>query len=106
MFLSPWAGGLVRVSVLDCRDATADHPCALVLVRPAADASRLAPSDVRLLGALVDGWGHDRIRTVRGVSDPAGRARRLAHDLALPSPEALVQHAAREGLFLPPLLWR
>jgi hypothetical protein len=41
-FLSPWADGLLRVTVLDCRDETADHLCSLVLVRPAGDAAHLA----------------------------------------------------------------
>ena len=104
--LSLCAGTLHRVSVLDCRDESADHLCALVLVRPAGEASRLALSDVRLLGALVDGWDDDRIRTGMGIVDPAGCVARLAGDLGLPSTSALVQHAAREGLYLPPSLWQ
>jgi hypothetical protein len=105
-FLSPWAGGLLRVSVLDCRDETADHLCSLVLIRPAGDASHLRPSDVRLLGALVEGWDDERLRSGLGLSDPSGYAQELARRFALPSAQALVQHAAREGLFLPPALWR
>jgi hypothetical protein len=105
-FLSPWAGGFLRVSVLDCRDETADHLCSLVLVRPTGEASNLGLSDVRLLGALVDGWDDERIRADAGFSDPAGYARQLARDLAFPSTDALVQYAAREGLHLPPMLWR
>jgi len=104
-FLSPWAGGLLRVSVLDCRDETADHLCSLVLVRPAGDASHLGASDLRLLGALVEGWDDERIRAWMGVSDPSGYARELTRYLALPSTEALVRHAAREGLYLPSELW-
>jgi hypothetical protein len=104
-FLSKGAGGLLRVSVLDCRDETADHLCSLVLVRPAGDASHLGASDLRLLGALVEGWDDERIRARMGVSDPSGYARELTRHLALPSTEALVQHAAREGLYLPTELW-
>ena len=104
-FLSLWAGTLHRVSVLDCRDETADHLCALVLIRPAGEASWLRQSDVQLLGALVEGWDDDRVRARTGVVDPARRAARLARDLGLPSTSALVQHAAREGLYLPPSLW-
>jgi hypothetical protein len=104
-FLSPWAGTFLRVSVLDCRDETADHLCALALVRPAVDASDLGMRDVKLLGALVEGWDEDRIRAGLGLSDPARSAEQLARRLALPSTEALVQHAGREGLHLPPLLW-
>lgn len=104
-FLSPWAGSFVRVSVLDCRDETADHLCALVLIRPADDASHLGLADLRVLGALVDGWEDDRIRAAVGLPDPAGYVQALARRLALPCAGALVQHAAREGLYLPPALW-
>jgi len=105
-FLSPWGGGLFRVNVLDCRDEAVDHLCLLVLVRPAGHAAHLGMSDVRLLGALVEGWDDDRIRGAMGLSDPSGHARQLARHFALPSTEALVRHAAREGLHLPPMLWR
>jgi hypothetical protein len=105
-FLSPWAGALRRVSVLDCRDEQADHLCSLVLIRPADDASHLELSDLRLLGALVEGWDNERIGAGVGLPDPSGYARELARRLALPSTEALVHHAAREGLYLPPMLWR
>ncbi|GAA1148702.1 hypothetical protein GCM10009606_29230 [Nocardioides aquiterrae] len=104
-FLAVWAGTLLRVGVLDCRDETADHLCALALVRPAGGAADLARSDVRLLGALVEGWDDDRIRAALGLSDPARSAEDLARRLALRSTAALVQHAAREGLYLPPALW-
>jgi hypothetical protein len=104
-FLSPWAGELLRVSVLDCRDETADHLSSLVVISPAGHAAHLGLSDVRLLGALVEGWGDERIRLGMGLSDPHGYAQELARRLALPSTAALVQHAAREGLYVPPLLW-
>jgi len=105
-FLSRWAGRFLRVSVLDCRDETADHLCSLVLIRPAGDASDLGLSEVRLLGAMVEGWDDERIRAGLGLSDPCGFALGLARRLGLPSMGALVQHAAREGLYLPPVLWR
>ena len=104
-FLSPWAGTLLRVSVLDCRDETVDHLRALAVVRPAGRASDLAPSDARLLGALVEGWEDDRIRARLGLSDPARSADELARRLGLPSTDALVRYAVREGLWLPPMLW-
>jgi len=104
-FLSPWVGGLLRVSVLDCRDETADHLCSLVLIRPAGDASDLGLAEVRLLGALIEGWEDERIRADLGMSDPSGYAHDLARRLGLPSTGALVQHAAREGLYLPPMVW-
>lgn len=92
--------------MLDCRDETADHLCSLVLIRPAGDAALLGLSDVRLLGALVEGWDDERIRKELGLTDPSGYAQELARHLALPSVGALVQYAAREGLCLPPMLWR
>jgi hypothetical protein len=104
-FLSPWAGDVVRVSVLDCRDESADHLCSLVLIRPAPDPALLGLPDLRMVGALVDGWDDDRIRAETGVQDPTGYVQALAHRLALPSVDLLVRHAAREGLYLPPALW-
>jgi hypothetical protein len=104
-FLSPWGGGLVRVSVLDCRDDAADHLRSLVLVGPADDAAHLGASNVRLLGALVEGWDDDRIRAATGLCDPSGHAQNLARNLGLPSSDALVRYAAFEGLHLPPELW-
>jgi hypothetical protein len=77
-----------------------------MLVHPAGDASRLGMTDVRLLGALVEGWDEERIRAGVGLSDPSGYAEELARDLGLPSRGALVQRAAKDGLHLPPTLWR
>jgi hypothetical protein len=106
-FISPWAGTLLRVSVLDCRDEIADHLRALVLVRPASDdATRLGLAELSLLGALVEGWDDDRIRSRLRLTEPVASAEELAGRLGLPSAGALVQHAAREGLHLPPLLWQ
>jgi hypothetical protein len=104
-FLAPWAQGLLRVTVLDCRDEAADHLSALVLIGPAGGASHLGGTDVRLLGALVEGWDDERIRAGMGLPDPSGYAAELARELGLPSTGALVQRAAREGLHLPPMLW-
>ena len=104
-FASPWAGGLVRVSVLDCRDETMDHLTSLVLIRPAGDASLLGRSDLQLLGALIDGWDDERVGAEMGLSDPSGRARELAQHLGQPTVEALLLHATGEGLYLPPPLW-
>src|SRR3954454_8115431 len=105
-FLSPWARGFARVSVLNCRDETVDHLSALALIRPAGDASQLGLTDLRLLGALVEGWDDEQIRVGLGLSHPSRDTLELARRLALPSTGALVRHAAREGLHLPPELWR
>jgi hypothetical protein len=104
-FLSPWARALHRVSVLDCRDETADHLSTLVVVRPGGGARDLARADLEFLGALVEGWDDARIQVATGRSDPTGYAVALARRLGLPSRSALVRHAAREGLYLPPALW-
>jgi hypothetical protein len=104
-FLTPWAGGLLRVNVIDCRDESVDHLYAVVLVRPADGAADLGEMDVRLLGALVEGWDYERIRAVLGLSDPVGYAEHLAGHFGLESIGALVQHVAREGLSLPSVLW-
>lgn len=104
-FLCPWRGALLRVRVLDCRDEGVDHLTSLVVVRPPGAASQLGAPELRLLGALVEGWDDDRIRTVLGVPDPPGSAAELAGRLGMPSAGTLVQHAAREGWHLPPMLW-
>ena len=91
--------------MLDCRDETADHLCALALVHHADGVRDLGLADLRLLGALVSGWDDDRVRITPGLPDPARRVEELARRLAVPSREALVQHAARRGLHLPPSLW-
>jgi hypothetical protein len=104
-FLSPWAGTFLGVDVLDCRDETADHLSTLALVRPAAEASRLGSTAVRLLGALVEGWDDDRIRAGLGVPDPSRCADELACRLGLASADAVVRRAAREGWHVPPVLW-
>jgi hypothetical protein len=92
--------------VLDCRDDAADHLSALVLVRPGGEALQFERSDLRLLGALVDGWDDDRIRAGLGLSHASRHLVRLAHDLGFGSTGALLQHAAREGLYLPPPVWQ
>ncbi|MEW1953428.1 hypothetical protein [Terrabacter sp. NPDC080008] len=103
-FISPWSGSLLAISVLDCRDAT-DHLSALVLVRPADHAGGLEMPELRLLGALVEGWDDDRIGAAPGLIRTSGDALRLAERLGLPSVEALVQHAARKGCYVPSALW-
>jgi hypothetical protein len=105
-FVTTWAGSFVRISVLDCRDESADHLTALVLVRPPGEAQRLGRTNLRLLGALVAGWDDKRIRASSGLDDMSGRSSRLASELGFSDVGALVQHAAQEGLYLPPPLWQ
>src|SRR3954471_1262513 len=62
-------------------------------------------AEVQLLGALVEGWDEDRVRAGAVLTHPFAAALRLAGRLGLPSIEALVQHAARRGWYVPPALW-
>jgi hypothetical protein len=104
-FLCPSADGQVRITVLDCRDETADHLTALVLVRPAGDLSGLAPAELELLGALLEGWDHEDIRGRCGVAHVAAHVDDMARRLGRASVDALLLHVAREGLYVPPPLW-
>jgi hypothetical protein len=102
-FLCPWAAGLVRISVLNCRDETADHLCALVTAEPAPNLDGLRYSDLCLLGALLEGWDHDRIHAAAGGA-PA-QLDEIMQLLGLDTLHALLLYAAREGLYIPPGLW-
>jgi hypothetical protein len=93
------------VSVIDCRDESVDHLHAVVLVRSAEQAAHLGVRDTQLLGALVEGWDDERIRAVLAFADPTHYAEQLSDRLGFESMGALVQHAAREGLSLPSVLW-
>jgi hypothetical protein len=104
-FLTPWVGGPLRITVLDCRDESADHLTALVLVRVPRGLSGLGPEDLQVLGGLLEGWDDDRIAARCGVSGATRQAAGLARRLERPSVDALLLHAAREGLYIPPALW-
>jgi hypothetical protein len=104
-FLSPSAAGLVRVTVLDCRDETADHLTGLVLVRAAGDLAGLAPADLELLGALLEGWDDEDINARCEVTHVAAHTDELAGRLGDSSTHALLVHVARAGLYVPPPLW-
>jgi hypothetical protein len=104
-FLSPWAGDLVRITVLDCRDEPADQLCALVLVRATGDLAGLRPTDLHVLGGLLQGWDDERIGAGCAVPRVAEHAEGMARRLALPTVHALLVHVAREGLYIPPVLW-
>jgi hypothetical protein len=104
-FLSPSAGGLVRITVQDCRDESTDHLAALVLVRPAGDLAGLGFADLVLLGALLQGWDDERIAARFAIRQVAAHTARLADRLRLPSDHALLVHVARQGRYIPPALW-
>jgi hypothetical protein len=104
-FLSPWAGGLVRITVLDCRDEKSDHLAVLVLVHPAGDLAGLDPGDLQVLGGLLQGWDDERINAGCAVPRAAAQAEGMARRLRFPSTHALLVHVAREGRYVPPALW-
>src|SRR4051794_11913396 len=83
-FLSPWARGFARVSVLDCRDETVDHLSALALIRPAGDASQLGLTDLRASTYLPSCGGE-----TRGSASPC-----LA-SLSRPPPDTGFDHPGR-----------
>jgi hypothetical protein len=105
-FLSPFGEGLVRITVLGCRDESVDHLVALVLVRRATDLAGLSPTDLRLLGGLLEGWDDDRVGAGCGVRRVSSHTSRLAERLGAASVHGLLVDAARNGRYVPPALWR
>jgi hypothetical protein len=104
-FLSPLAGGLARITVLDCRDDHTDQLSAVVVVRRAGDLEGLDRTDLRVLGALLEGWDAEQIGVGCAVPSVARHVARLAARLDVPSTHALLLHVARAGLYVPPALW-
>jgi hypothetical protein len=104
-FLSPWAGGFARITVVDCREEGIDHLATLALVSPARDAAGLSLPDLQALSGLVSGWDEEQIRARCGVAQVGARMRSVAHSMGFASTDALLTHAAAEGLYLPPALW-
>lgn len=104
-FLSPWAGDLVRITVVDCRDSAGDHLAAVVLVRPPPDLRGWSPVHLQVLGALLEGWDTERISArLPGVPVAAVMAE-LTAGKGPAATEAVVLAAAREGCYVPPALW-
>ena len=104
-FLCPTTGGLVGITVLDCRDESTDHLSALVLVRPAEDTWGLRPMELWILGAQLEGWDDERISACCGVPWDAARAEGLAHRMGFGTVHALLLGVARAGRYVPPALW-
>ena len=104
-FLCPAAGGLVGIAVFDCRDEATDHLSALVLVRPVEDTWGLRPMELRILGALLEGWDDERISACCGVPWDAWHAEALAIRLGFGTVDALLLGIARAGRYVPPALW-
>lgn len=97
-FLAPFGSQLLRISALDCREPTADHLQSVVLVHPAGELHGLRSTDLKQLGARLEGWSDRRI----------SEHMRAPHERLKPSPgdlDDLLLLAGREGLFIPPALW-
>ena len=103
--LDAGAGALLRVTALDCSNATTDHLRAAVLLSPAPDRHGLSRRDLQVLGLIVAGWEDDRRiaaalnSTPEDVAETTRRGMRL---LGTPSRTGLAVCALREGLFVPP----
>jgi hypothetical protein len=104
-FLTHFAHGLVRITVLDFRDERTDHLSALVLVSPGGDLEGLEPTDLHLFGGLLEGWDAPRVAIACGVACVAEHTQRLAAERGFHSVHALLVHVAARGLFVPPELW-
>jgi hypothetical protein len=104
-FLTHFAHGLVRITVLDFRDERTDHLSALVLVSPGGDLEGLEPTDLHLFGGLLEGWDAPRVAIACGVPCVAEHTQRLAAERGFHSVHALLVHVAARGLFVPPELW-
>jgi hypothetical protein len=104
-FLCPTTGGLVGITVLDCRDESTDHLSALVLVRPVEDTWGLRPVELGILGAQLEGWDDQRISARWGVTWDAAQAEDQAHRLGFGTVHALLLRVARAGCYVPPALW-
>ena len=101
------AGSLstARITVVDCREEGIDHLATLALVSPAHDAAGMSLPDLQALSGLVAGWDEEQIRARCGVAQVHARMRSVAHSMGFASTDALLTHAAVEGLYLPPALW-
>jgi hypothetical protein len=97
------AGGLLRVSVLNCPGEGADHLRAAVLVSPAPDLRGLSRRDLEVLGFLVEDWPDERMAAALAitVADVAECIHRGMVLLAAPSRTRVAIRALPEGLFLP-----
>ena len=104
-FLCPSKGGLVRITVLDCRDDSTDHLSALVLARPVEDTWGLRPQELRILGAQLEGWDDERISACCRAPWDAARAEEQAHRVGFGTVPAMLLGVARAGLYVPPALW-
>jgi hypothetical protein len=105
-FLCPWDRGLVRISVMDCRDERVDHLSSVAVVRPAGDVGDLDETDLEVVGGLVQGWTVHEIAECRGVLRPDQRVEAMVARLGLRSPHELVVQTAARGDYIPPSLWR
>jgi hypothetical protein len=96
------ARGLVRVTVISCA-SDVDHLRASVVLSAVDDPPPLSHTDLRLIGALVDGWPIVRIAAALGTTTIAveERVRRVSATVGAPSIATLVFRARRYGTYIP-----
>ena len=96
------AHGLLRVTVISCESAV-DHLRASVILSAVDDAPDLCHTDLRVLGALVDGWPVARIAASMGLTATAveERIRRISATVGALTVPSLVFRARRQGMYIP-----
>ena len=96
------AHGLLRVTVISCA-SDVDHLRASVILSAVDDPPALSHTDLRVLGALVDGWPVARIAVAVGSTTTAveERVRRISATIGALSVPSLVFRALRQGTYIP-----
>ena len=96
------AHGLLRVTVISCANDV-DHLRASVILSAVDDPPALSHTDLRVVGALVDGWPVARIAAAAGSTTTAveERVRRISATVGAVSVPALVLRALRQGRYIP-----
>jgi hypothetical protein len=96
------AHGLLRVTVISCAREV-DHLRASVILSAVDDPPALSHTDLRVVGALVEGWPVPRIAAAVGLTTAAveERVRRVSAIIGAVSVPALVFRALREGMYIP-----
>jgi hypothetical protein len=97
--------GLLRITVFDCAQPI-DHLRAVAVVSEPDDLPDVDPVDLRLIGALIEGWPAARTAATAGMTagQLAERVRRLVATVGSGSTAGLLTRALREGLYIPATL--
>jgi DNA-binding NarL/FixJ family response regulator len=90
------------VTVISCANDV-DHLRASVILSVVDDPPALSHTDLRVVGALVEGWPVARIAAALGVTTTAveERVRRVSATIGALSVSALVFRALRQGMYIP-----